>query len=357
MARTGQPVKDLTGKRFGHLEVLYRDGHIGNHIAWMVICDCGNKKRMRGGVIKRKGDTPVTCGCRSLDKTLDPPKISSKLTKFLGMKINGWELKDVDYLGNYSVVCIHCGAQSIKTTGNFNTRKNRCKECTGVPPIYFPQDNPRRYTYQDNIYPLFKRWTCMLARCYNPYVTHYEYYGGRGISVSDEWTCPQGLQNYCNWIMTKYPNFRELFEQQYEIDRIDGDGPYSPENCRIISKTENQRNKPIALKAFFRGEERYVVELAEEYGVVPYSTVVARLKRGMSIEDALFTLPHGKDKPQKKTKVNYLGEECFLKDLAREFSLLDYGTIKTRVANGWDVEMALILPLRAKISEAEKYIS
>lgn len=355
MPRTGQPVKEITGKKFGHLTVLYRDGHIDQQIAWRVLCDCGKEKRMRGSVIKKKGDLPVTCGCRGLNKE---PEISSKLTHFVGFQFNGWKLTNVDYLGNYSVSCAFCGTNDTRTIGEIKGKTNRCKTCRGFAPRNFPQDNPKRFTYGDN-YAIFVRWRQMLQRCYNVYDVKYAWYGARGVTVCEEWTCPQGLQNYRNWVVETYPNWKDLFEQRYEIDRIDGSGPYAPWNCRIISKSDNQRNKSIALKAMFRGEERFVVDLAKDYGVVPYTTVVARWKSGFSIDDALFTPANGKRKPPKnRLTVSYLGEDnIILEDLVKEASLLPYGRVASRIHNGWPVEMALILPKRAKLAEAEKYIA
>jgi hypothetical protein len=56
----------LEGKRFGRLSVLERDGVIGKATAYLCLCDCGEKKRVRGQSL-RNGDT-TSCGCARRDK-------------------------------------------------------------------------------------------------------------------------------------------------------------------------------------------------------------------------------------------------------------------------------------------------
>lgn len=81
---------------------------------------------------------------------------------------------------------------------------------------------------------LYRRWASMRARCTNPNCRHFHRYGGRGISVCAEW---QSFQNFFEWAM------QSGYEDGLEIDRIDNDGDYSPENCRWITHQENCRNR------------------------------------------------------------------------------------------------------------------
>jgi len=73
----------------------------------------------------------------------------------------------------------------------------------------------------------------MMDRCYNPENKNYRNYGGRGITVCDEWHDPSVFIEWCQG------NYREGLE----IDRRDNDGNYEPGNCRFVTRSENCLNK------------------------------------------------------------------------------------------------------------------
>ena len=86
--------------------------------------------------------------------------------------------------------------------------------------------------YADNLY---KVWSGIKRRCNNPNEDSYDRYGGRGIVVCDEWK-------------NKYPPFKiwaeaNGYRKGLQIDRINNDGNYEPDNCRFVTPLENARNK------------------------------------------------------------------------------------------------------------------
>lgn len=125
-------------------------------------------------------------------------------------------------------------------------------------------------------YKLYQIWIAMRRRCYDTTVINYSYYGGRGITVCDEW-------------LTSYEAFETWaiengYTEGLSIDRIDADGNYCPENCRWITRSEN--SKEAALRLGEKRREKSVYKLAREAGL-SYYIVKKRLDKGLTLDEAL----------------------------------------------------------------------
>ena len=86
---------------------------------------------------------------------------------------------------------------------------------------------------------LYDIWKASKGRTLNPKHKQYSDYGGRGITICDDWK--NDAEAFYNWAMSNgYEENKGL-----SIDRIDNDGNYCPENCRWTTSTIQTRNQRI----------------------------------------------------------------------------------------------------------------
>lgn len=121
----------------------------------------------------------------------------------------------------------------------------------------------------------FRVWLAMLDRCMNPDNRGYFRYGGRGIAVCERW------KTYEHFLADMGP-----LPTGYEIDRIDNDGNYEPDNCQWSTDKQQSRNRSNNRMLTFGGETMCVASWAERIGIRP-SHLHSRLTLGWSIEKTL----------------------------------------------------------------------
>lgn len=127
---------------------------------------------------------------------------------------------------------------------------------------------------------LFMAWVSMKQRCYNTNNINYLDYGGRGITVCDEWL--SDFKAFYDWSYSNGFIDGELLS----IDRIDNDKGYFPDNCRWVSSKHQQRNRRTTTYLTYGNETKPLTQWAEELGLKP-STIRSRLRRGLNDEQAL----------------------------------------------------------------------
>lgn len=139
----------------------------------------------------------------------------------------------------------------------------------------------------------YKRWQGIMDRCCRPKNPKFKNYGGRGITVCDEWKSYEGFKA---WAMAS--GFRE----DLSIDRIDVNGPYSPSNCRWVTNQAQQRNRRNNRAVVAFGEKKLGCEWCEDVRcIVPASIFWNRLHNGWEPEEAL-TKPVSYRRPRKTRK-------------------------------------------------------
>lgn len=140
----------------------------------------------------------------------------------------------------------------------------------------YSKDNPSRRTHNMSRSKIYNRWFHMIERCRNPQNANYHNYGGRGITVCEEW---KNFENYYNDVGE--PPFDGA-----ELDRVDNNKGYSPDNCRWVTRTINVRNSRAAKHITVFGQTKTAPEWAEIYHI-DYKLFLHRLSAGWSAEKAL----------------------------------------------------------------------
>lgn len=194
-----------------------------------------------------------------------------------------------------------------------------------------------------NVYKL------MLDRCYNPKMTGYHDYGGRGIYVCDEW-----LDNPGSFFDFAFANKDE--NEDLQLDRIDVDGPYSPENCRFVTRTVNMRNRRNTRLYNAFGQSKTLAEWAEDDRVVEknWRTIRRRIDLGYTVEEAFGTGFSSLKEARKilsarrnQPTIEAFGESKTLAEWAEDSRcVVSKQLIFDRMKRGWDAERAIATPAR-----------
>lgn len=130
--------------------------------------------------------------------------------------------------------------------------------------------------------PLYNVWKSMKGRCYTKGDSAYKHYGARGIRVCEEWR--NDFMSFYNWAISQ--GYTEENKRNCTIDRIDVNGNYCPENCRLATYQEQANNKTNTKRFEVNGELLTRRELGEKYKV-DYKRLKGRMDRGHTIEEAL----------------------------------------------------------------------
>lgn len=135
-----------------------------------------------------------------------------------------------------------------------------------------------RYKHGGTGTKLYEVWCSMRARCNRKTDKRYDHYGGRGISVCEEWS---DFVAFRNWAL------KNGYQEGLTIDRIDNDGPYSPENCRWTTK-KVQNNNQSTTTIIKVGDVEKPLHIWADFIGIPPEALRRRLYDGWNVERALF---------------------------------------------------------------------
>lgn len=117
-----------------------------------------------------------------------------------------------------------CGMEKDVTSASLRRGTKSCGHCKqNTSPLYVRTHKNR----------LYHAWSEMIRRC-NGNCTNRQYYGDKGILCCDEW---KSFDAFADWAISNG------YQPGLEIDRIDSDKDYFPENCRWVTHKANSRNR------------------------------------------------------------------------------------------------------------------
>ena len=125
---------------------------------------------------------------------------------------------------------------------------------------------------------LYGIWSAIKTRCYNPNSKYYDSYGGRGITMCDEWR--DSYEAFRDWANSRGDR------QGLSIDRCNNNGNYEPSNCRWVDSVAQANNRRSNRILTIGNESHNVTEWAKIIGMNP-KTLFTRLYTGSDIEKIL----------------------------------------------------------------------
>lgn len=133
---------------------------------------------------------------------------------------------------------------------------------------------------------LYRIWCGIRQRCNNPNHASYKNYGGRGITLSKDWS---SYDNFYQDVIETYNEHVSIHgEKDTTIDRIDSNGDYCVSNVRWSTQLKQQQNRRNTVYLEYKGKRQSIFDWQRELSL-PRGLVQSRIKRGWTIAEALET--------------------------------------------------------------------
>ncbi len=177
---------------------------------------------------------------------------------------------------SYFYLC-HCDCGNDKTIVRCNLKSGSSKSCGCLNKEIITQ---RATTHGMHYHKIYKVYIRMIGRCYYSNHIQFKDWGGRGITVCDEWK--NDRTKFFAWA------FANGWKKGLQLDRINNDGNYEPGNCRFITPQENSLNRRNTAIFYYNGQYYNSHELAAMSDNIPADYILRRVKwNKWSVERAI----------------------------------------------------------------------
>lgn len=322
---------NLTGREFGMLKVIKRcDSKRDNEREWRWVCECSCPDHNIVEVIQHNllNGHCTSCGCASKTKPKDMTGMKcGHLTVLEEVKDKSEAPENMRNLGVlWRCECDCLNHNIVIVPGSWlRARKNLSCGCQAINKV----DGESR----TKIYTVYKD---MIQRCINPNEPAYNDYGGRGITVCDEW-----MPTIINGKNIGYFNFKDWayshgYVEGLSLDREDNSKGYSPGNCRFVTMKIQNNNRRNNRLVEYNGKVKTSTQWAELFNISP-STFRDRLDSGMSVDDAI-------NKPIREQKMIVSSSgESHSETIWSRISGINRSTIHNRIyKHNWPVDRAIL---------------
>lgn len=197
----------------------------------------------------------------------------SKVVDLTGKKFDRWTVKSFSHkvgkMFHWLCIC-ECGTERAVFGGDLKRGASKSCGC-----LMKELASDRFKTHSMSKHPAYRAWIGMKSRCFDSSKEGFKDYGGRGITIAQEW---QDFDVF-------WKDMGPTWSKGLTIDRVDVDGNYEASNCRWATpkqQANNRRTNRVLICP--DGIGRNVTEAAEHYGISSY-TLFARLRYGWTGDD------------------------------------------------------------------------
>ena len=158
-----------------------------------------------------------------------------------------------------------CGKTIIVLASNLTNNRTRSCGCLKMEKLL-----QRSTIHNQRHTKIYEVWKTLKQRCFNPTNISYKNYGGRGITICEDWK--NNFSSFYEWSM------KNGYKEGLSIDRIDNNGNYCPENCRWTDRLTQANNTRTNHFITFRNQTKTIAEWARHFNL-PYSNILAKLQK------------------------------------------------------------------------------